>query len=296
MTDGDLDPRAELKEAMGEFAPELRLLDCGWVLEGETQSEAEGGLESTESDDVTVDWVAVDPSGRLNLLLWLGPDGESFAEEPISLALEVLHRAQHQLPFILSHLGNCGIRPELAPRLVLAAPSFPAGTLRKLSVLGEERIRLIEIHEVRTDSGVSHHMISRWPENEESIPVGPEAFMARLPEGSRALAELIMQRLDHVDEHVGYGGMGVEYMEWRLRSQVLCALELRDGQLQASVAGAESAPLSEEDGGESFIESVLQRYFEILEDEPDGAGEEGGSLVDQGMGVVLSHEELDAFL
>jgi hypothetical protein len=293
--EGELNSRDDLRDALAEFAPELRLLDCGWVLEGNESSDLD--LEDSPlSSDLVVDWVAVDASGRMNLLLCLDPESGLGAGEWVDLALEVLHRAQVQQPFILSHLGNSGIRADLVPRLILATDHFADATLRKLSVLGSERMRLIEIHEVRTDSGVSHHLVSRWPEHTEAVTTGPVDFLERLPEALRPTADRILQCLDHVDERVGFGGVGIEYIEWRLRNQTLCALEHRGGVLHASVAGSTIAGLSDEAGAEHFVELVLQRYFGILEDEPDGAGEEEESLVSQGMNVVLSHEELDAFM
>ncbi|MFT4647789.1 MAG: hypothetical protein ACI9X4_001003 [Glaciecola sp.] len=296
MLGGPLNPREELGEAMAEFAPDLRLLDRGWLLEGDSEIESDFDSETASADELTVDWVAVDASGRINLLLWMGADGDAIPSDPVELALEVLHRAQNQIPFILAHLGNCGIRPDLAPRLILAAEHFSASIVRKLGVLGEDRMRLVEVHEVRTASGVSHHLVLRWPEKQNSEPVGPLVFMERLPDSLRATAEIVLQRLDHVDERVIYGGMGIEYLEWGLRGHTLCALQYRDGQLLASVSGGESSELTDEPSAEAFIEVVLQRYFEILEEKPVGGDEDGKSLVDQGLGVVLSHEELDAFL
>lgn len=296
MGDDNMNPRDELKEAMSEFAPDLRLLDCGWVLACERDSDSAEEADGQDDDDIVVDWVGVDPSGRLNVLLWLGPDSEESAGGPVELALEVLHRAESQIPFIMSHLGNCGIRPEMAPRLVLAATQFSARTLRRLAVLGQERIRLIEVHEVRTDSGVSHHLVLRWPECETSGSVGPVSFLESLPEHLRGLAESVLQRLDHVDERVQYAGMGSEYLEWRLRDHSLCTLQFIDGALHGGVENKEIIELPDADAAEAFVGSVLQRYFEILEEEPAGSGASGESIVDQGLSVVLSHEELDAFM
>ncbi len=288
-----MDPRQELREAMEEFAPELRFLDCGWVLEAADSADELSEDPFDPENDITVDWVAVDASGRLNLLLWLGDGG---SERTAALALEILHRAQDQSTFILSHLGNCGIHSDLAPRLILAADHFSAATLRQLAVLGEERMRLVEVHEVRTEGGVSHHLVSKWPEHLESQAVGPVVFLENLPEHLRAIGECILQCLDHVDDRVIFGGMGLQFLEWRLRDRALCALEHRDGVLLASVAGEESRDLSQEGAADAFIERVLENYFEILEDAPVGDGDGDASLVDQGLSVVLSSEELDAFM
>ncbi len=296
MGDDNMNPRDELKEAMAAFAPDLRLLDCGWVLTGDADSEPAADAPDPEADDITVDWVGVDPSGRLNVLLWLGPDDEDLSVGLVELALETLHRVEHQLPFILSHLGNCGIRPEKAPRLVLAATHFSASVLRQLAVLGEERMRLVEVHEVRTDSGVSHHLVLRWPEHEDCVAMGPVSFLECLPEGLQVLADSILQRLDHVDERVQYGGMGSEYLEWCLRDHTLCTLELIEGCLHGAVSGSNGQELPDEEATEAFVGLVLQRYFEILEEEPVGSDSEEASIVDQGLSVVLSHEELDAFM
>ncbi len=296
MGDDNMNPREELKEAMSEFAPDLRLLDCGWVLEGEGDSGAATDEDNQGVDDIVVDWVGVDPSGRLNVLLWLGPGSEELAGGLVGFAMEVLHRAESQFPFVMSHLGNCGIRPEMAPRLVLADSHFSAETLRRLAVLGSERIRLIEVHEVRTDSGVSHHLVSRWPEGEVSESVGRVSFLERLPENLRGLAESVLQRLDHVDERVQYAGMGSDYLEWRLRGHSLCTLQFIDGVLKGGTESEELNELPDGDAVETFVGSVLQRYFEVLEEKPAGSevGEE--SIVDKGLSVVLSHEELDAFM
>ncbi|MDF1836972.1 MAG: hypothetical protein P1V35_03810, partial [Planctomycetota bacterium] len=70
----------------------------------------------------------------------------------------------------------------------------------------------------------------------------------------------------------------------------------RGGRLLASVAGQESDELTQMGASDAFIERVLRRYFEILEEAPAGDGGEGESLVDQGLSVVLSSEELDAFM
>ncbi len=296
MGDDNMNPRDELKEAMTEFAPDLRLLDCGWVLESESDPSSVVDAEGSGLDDITVDWVGVDPSGRLNVLLWLGPEGDDASPSLVELALEILHRAEAQLPFILSHLGSCGIRPEKAPRLVLAAAHFSPSVLRQLAVLGENRMRLIEVHEVRTDSGVSHHLVLRWPEQDDSAAIGPVSFLEHLPDHLQALADSVLQRLDHVDERVRYGGMGSEYLEWCLRGHTLCTLQYLDGALLAAVSGQDASELADEANAETFVALVLQRYFEILEEKPGSKDSEDTSIVDQGLNVVLSHEELDAFM
>ena len=292
--DADGDFAEELQAALEEFAPELRLLDRGLVL-GAGEGEEEGD-ESPEMGDLVADWVALDSSGRLNLVVWLGDDRSLLPAEPVDLALEMLHRVVQQLPFIQRHLGSEGVRTERPPRLVLIASHFVDGTVRKLAVLGAERVRLLEVHEVRSQSGASHHLVPRWPLVEEVEDVRPDHFLDHLHGDLRPLAACLLQRLEHVDERVSLVGSGESSLEWSLLNEPLCWLEKSSQGLSGRIGGGGVVELTDEPSADAFLEDVLRRYFQMLDVDPERPEGEKTALVDQGMGLVLSSDEMDAFL
>ncbi|MEZ5973695.1 MAG: hypothetical protein R3E96_02300 [Planctomycetota bacterium] len=157
--------------------------------------------------------MAVDAKGRLNLVVWLGTDRDALPAEPVDLALELLHRAQEQSPFILRHLEAMGVRCHGDLRLVLISDHFLESTVRKLAVLGPARLRLIEVHEVRSSSGASHHLVHRFPLQEEQL-VGPEEFLDRLPAAPREVAAFVLERLRFIDDRVDLLACNSEALEW----------------------------------------------------------------------------------
>ncbi len=300
----------ELQQALADFAPDLRLLDSSLILGADEHpaSEPEGdhnfsAAEAVENPhdqsglgDLVVDWVAIDSKGRLNLVVWLGSDARSLPGEPVDIALEMLHRVNEQFPYIQRHLGSEGIRREFPPRLILIATHFLDVTVRKLSVLGGERVRLLEVHEVRSQSGSSHHLVARWPLAEDSEVVGPDEFLDHLHSDLRPLAESLIQRLEHVDERVMMIGSGDSALEWNLLNQPLCWLEKSAQGLNGRIGGGLAVPLLDEGSANAFLENVLRHYFVMLEADPEREAEPKTALVDQGMGLVLSSDEMDAFL
>ncbi len=310
--------RGELEGALQEFAPELRVVDRGLILRADLRPEgADGysaweasaeeapGLPAERSDvwigDLIVDWVCVDPAGRLNLVVWMGSDRDALPAEPTDVALEILHRVKEQMPFILRHLGTRGVQARVEPRLVAIATHFLDGTVRKLAVLGAERVRLLEVHEVESESGASYHLTARWPMESEVVTPSPERFLESLQGDLRAVAETLLESLEHVDERVVVLGAGRELLEWSLLNETLCRLEQNQGTLQGRVGGEGSWAALDEESAQRFLEAVLRRYFDVVSGDPEkdlgvsGAAQPGESLVDQGMGVVLSTEEMDAF-
>ncbi|MEZ6019614.1 MAG: hypothetical protein R3F17_05775 [Planctomycetota bacterium] len=283
--------------ALRSFAPELRIVDRGLILGVGAPLEANEGDASWQAlGELTVDYVAVDAKGRLNLVVWLGTDRDALPAEPVDLALELLHRAQEQSPFILRHLEAMGVRCHGDLRLVLISDHFLESTVRKLAVLGPARLRLIEVHEVRSSSGASHHLVHRFPLQEEQL-VGPEEFLDRLPAAPREVAAFVLERLRFIDDRVDLLACNSEALEWTFDNQPLCAIEAAPGALQARVGMGERLALDGMPAAEGFLDQVLQRYFDLRLAEPD-EGEPAGppALVDQGMKVVLSSEEMDAFL
>lgn len=309
--------RGELEGALQEFAPELRVIDRGLILRADLRPAGSDGLthfEASHEDDedlaersdvwigdLIVDWVCVDPTGRLNLVVWLGSDREALPAEPTDLALEILHRVREQMPFILRHLGTRGVQARVEPRLVAVATHFLDGTVRKLAVLGAERVRLLEVHGVESESGASYHLTARWPlDTEESTP-SPERFLESLHGELRHVAETLLEGLQHVDERVVVLGSGRELLEWTLLNQTLCRLEQNQKGLLGRVGGDGDETSLDHESAQRFLEAVLRRYFEVVSADPEKewGGEEtrtsSDSLVDQGLGVVLSAEEMDAF-
>jgi len=289
---------AELQTALHDLMPDLRLVDRGLVLGAESQEAGSMGEEMPEPSigDLLVDWVAVDPRGRLNLVVWLGSDRSQLPAEPVDMALEILHRSRRQWPFILRHLGPQGVRAESEPRLILVATHFTEATVRKLAVLGSDRVGLLEVHEIRTDSGASHHLVHRWPLQGEGEPGGPDAFLLHLHQELRPLAQSLLQRLQRVDERLVLLGSGAELLEWSLGNQPVCWLEQGQGGLQGRTGNGAVTSLVDGPTADAFLEDVLRRYFEVVEADEEEDDADKTSLVSQGMGLVLSEDELNAFL
>jgi hypothetical protein len=101
--------------------------------------------------EAPIDFVAIDPSGRVVLLL-VGDEGDDL--ELVARGLAQRAWVEPRLRDWLQLAPSLGIRPEAGVRVVLLSPSFRAETLAAARALGPEAPVLAHYRCVRNSAGV----------------------------------------------------------------------------------------------------------------------------------------------
>ncbi|MCK6445555.1 MAG: hypothetical protein L6Q99_04120 [Planctomycetes bacterium] len=229
-----------------------------------------------------VDWVGVDSTGRLVLVLLVREDGV----EPVIAALDALAFVQKNRGVLAGHLQNQRLRPDVSPIVALVAESFSDRMLGRLSSLNAEAVRLFELRTVASARGAHVYLapIEARPAREAVIaPRGAEVFLSRLDVERRALAELALKRIGRIDDLVGYTA-SEKTVTWRWQGELLCSLSSVDDQLDARIEpGGAGERLTSTADLEAFVDLALARYVDLL----GAATPPGGGL---GHGLAAAQE------
>lgn len=210
-----------------------------------------------------VDWVGVDSTGRLVLVLLVREDGV----EPVIAALDALAFVQRNRGVLAGHLQNQRLRPDVSPVVALVAESFSDRLLGRLSGLDAEAVRLFELRTVTSARGEHVYLApieARAAREAVTAPRGAEVFLSRLDVERRALAELVLKRIGRIDDLVGYTA-SEKTVTWRWQGELLCSLSSVDDQLDARIEpGGGSQPLTSSADLEAFVDLALGRYVALL--------------------------------
>lgn len=214
---------------------------------------------------VDADLVALDGDGRLVLVLLLaGWEPLPGTDRVVLATLDALAWARAQRELVARHLGDDRLRSELDPRVVLVAESFAPEVLERLACLGPGAVRLLEVRALRSAGSCSTFLC---PVGEVAAGASddPADFLDGLDEDPRALANLLVSRLERVDEEVECAPDD-RGLRFSFHGTPLCHLSAVGGHLRGHLPGGEAPmPFRKEGDLDGFVDAALARYVELVE-------------------------------
>lgn len=242
------DPRdtaPHFESALLDALPGLEVLDHGLELDG-----------------LSTDAVGVDGEGRLNLVLYADGQSDSLPLE----VLDTLRLARRQRYLLARHLNEPRLDPEADACVVVVAPGFDSLVSERLACLPKHQVRCFELHEMRSDKGLSTLLLPASHESidHEYVVPAPEDFLSALDEPLREMVSELTLRIERIDREValapGPGGL-----EWRYRGTPLCRLRGEGEGLVGSVIEGPSFPLNRERDLEGFLDASLRRFLILMD-------------------------------
>ena len=248
----DPQPSAEILEAaVLDALPGLEVLD-----------------RSLELDGLRTDLVGIDAQGRLNLVLFVDGASEGL---PLEI-LDTLRLARRQRYLLARHLGVEHLKVEDDARVTVVAASFGSLVAERLACLPKHQVACFEVHEMRSDRGLSTCLLPAFAEpaggHREGLPA--DDFVRGLDAARREIVTGLSGRIERIDEEVsiapGPGGL-----EWRYRGAALCRLRGEGDGLMGSVVEGPSFAITAGPEQEAFLDACLRRFLVLLES--DGSSE-----------------------
>lgn len=231
-------------------------------------SELLGGLrvvdQGLELDSgVRVDWVSVDRSGDLVLLMPVSGRGASSLASVLDLCAFATTHGD-----VLRRAYDCS--PEARLRLVVVAELFEEDVLRRLSVL--DGVELVRLNALRSQRG----------ERVFALPVGPapapvavspppprppvtddiEALLAPLSEETASNVRAVLRRLERLDDSLSVRTLR-DGLAWYQGDEMLARVELHsDGDAVGVVPGRASRPLGGRQGVDLFLDEAVAAFVD----------------------------------
>ena len=245
-------------------------------------------------DGRKIDWIGIDPSGRIVFVLHCDGDGEA----AVLAALDAWVFFERNRTVLGEHLRSTRVRPALAPILALIADSFSEQMLARLCGLSASGLRLLELRQLSSARGERAYLVAVSPSFGRSSPSaarGPEAFLSALPEGQRSLGELLIRRIGRIDDQL-FVSAGDRSLSWRLGDEPVCSITQIDGVIEGQIA-PEGDPRAIVDASqvEIFVDHVLGRYVAMLGGAPMAASSDPAMFAALEAGMTLTPEEIAAF-
>jgi len=226
--------------------PGIQVLDRGLVFEN-------GGR---------ADLAAVDPSGRLVLVLLASEDGDRAVLE----TLDTCHYARANTAILARHLSGRRINALVAPRIVVINANNDTTLVERLSALVGQGVEIFGVRSLRSAAGERSYLVQVGPSGalEPSGEHGVEAFLRELPAGLREIGGRLAERMGRLDEDLDPAA-DKNALVWRFRGDVLARLERVGNRLQASIAPhLEPLPVARDDDVERIVEESLARLVEAM--------------------------------
>lgn len=241
-----------------------------------------------------IDWVGLDPTGRVVLALRCDGSGES----AVILALDALIFFERNRAVLGQHLQSARVRTSLAPIVALISDSFSEQLLARLCGLGAGGLRLLELRQLSSSRGERAYLVPVTPSFGRNAPPaarGPEAFVATLSESQRPVAELLVKRIGRIDERLS-ATAGDQSLSWRLGEEPLCSISQIEGVIEGQIAPVgEPRELVDAAHVEVFVDHVLGRYVSLLSGTAMTPASDSAMFAAVDAGMTLTPEEIAAF-
>jgi hypothetical protein len=241
----DPGPLASLLAGLDEIVPGLEVLD----------------RELRFENGARADLAAVDPSGRLFLVLLAGDD----ADKTVLEALDTLGVARSQVELLVRHFGDGRVNPERSPRLLVVSAAAEARLTERLSVVADAGVSVLGLRTVKSAKGERAYLVRLDPA--ARVPSGTNgvtAFLRALPPRLEPLGNTLLERMQRFDEELVASG-DASALVWRIAGEVLCRVERIGDVLQASVAPRhEPLPLNDHADLERVVEAAYARLVKVL--------------------------------
>jgi hypothetical protein len=269
-------PLAALVAGLDEIVPGLEVLD----------------RELTFENGARADLAAVDPSGRLFLVLLAGED----ADKTVLATLDTLSVARSQVELLVRHFGDGRMHAERSPRVLVVSPNADTQLSERLGVLVDAGVSVLGLRTVKSAKGERAYLVrmdqaTRGPGGTSGIT----AFLRALPPRLEPLGNTLIERMERFDEELVASG-DASTLVWRIAGEVLCRVERIGDVLQGSIAPRHE-PLSLHDLSDldKLIEGAYARLVKVLglsRNAPPAAGPRPAPSPDE---PLLTAEEIQAF-
>jgi hypothetical protein len=271
------DPLAALIAGLDEIVPGIEVLDRDLRFEGGARA----------------DLAAVDPSGRVHLVLLAGDEPDKAALE----TLDLVGVTRAQLDLLVRHLGADRANAERAPRVLVVSATSDVRLAERLGVLADAGITVLGLRVVKSAKGERAYLVRLDPTARlTSGGGGVAAFLRALPARLEPLGNTLVERMERVDEELAPTG-DASTLVWRLGGEVLLRVERIGELLQASVAPRhEPMPLGDLGDLERVVGKAygqLARLLGLARGEAVAAGPRPSpGRADE---PILTPEEIEAF-
>ncbi len=275
--DGERDELETLIAGLDEIVPGLEVIDRELAFEGGARA----------------DLVAVDPSGRVYLVLRANQDSDTAVLE----TLDAVALLRGQLEVLVRHCGESRVNPERAPRVLVVCAGSDARMVERLGALSEAGVLVLGSRAVKSAAGEQRYLVRLDPGARAAVgPSGVAAFLRALPARLEPLGAALVERMGRLDEELAASGDATTLV-WRLSGEVLAKVERIGDLLQASVAPRhEPLPLAELADLERLVERALGRLVRVLgltrAERPESSPERRPGRSDE---PLLTPEEIQAF-
>jgi len=234
-----------LGSGLDEIVPGLEILDRKLVFE-------QGGR---------ADIAAVDPSGRLYLVLLAGED----TDRAVLDTLDSLAFLRAHLELLVRHFGERRVNPERAPRVFVVSPSADERLTERLATLADAGVLVLGVRAVKSAAGERSYLVRLEPRGRAATSTGGvAAFLRGLSAKLEPLGHALVERMARLDEELDPTADATTIV-WRLQGEVLCRVERIGDVLQASVAPRhEPLALADPSDLDKLVEKALARLVRVL--------------------------------
>ena len=252
-----------LDDALAEVLPGYMTLDRDLILE----------------HGLTASLVGLDGEGRLLLVMESARMISLEGDDLVLVALDALAWALAHRGLLARHVGGEAIDIDAPPRIVLVCDEIRPAVLRRLGALPSSCIQLFERRELCTSGARSTYLLPVGPKEPElrelSSAAPAKGFLGGLDDEERRLAELLLRRIDRLDETLECTG-GESGIRWLLAGDEICDIATGPDGLIGTVPGEEiDMVLSGELDVDQFVEAMIVRYLSMGQ----GLGEAGSPLL-----------------
>jgi len=227
-------------------------------------SEALPGVEILDRDLAfepggRADLVAVDPLGRLVLVLVAGDD----SERAVIDALDLLAYAEANAALLVRHLGSRRVDPGLHARAVVIDPANDERLAERLHVIASSGVEVFGVRTLKSAAGERSYLVASGTDGAtgRSGEVGVQGFLQALPLPLQDMGRALAARMSRLDEEL-LATADRTALVWRFQGQVLARLECSGSGLTASVAPHhDPAPLRGPADVDGVLEGALARLL-----------------------------------
>jgi hypothetical protein len=245
-------------------------------------------------DGRRIDWVGVDPAGRVVFALFCEGSGEA----GVLSAIDAMVFFARNRPVLAQHLHSPRVRTALEPIVALIAETFSEQSLARLCGVGAGGLRIFELRRLSSSRGERAYLVPLAPSIGRSAQPqtrGPEAFLSKLSEARRPLGELLVQRIGRIDDQLVAAG-GDQSVSWRLGDDLMCSIAQIEGAIEGQIPpGGDAQEIGSAAQVELFVDRVLERYVTLLGGASAASSLESPMFAAVDAGMTLTPEEIAAF-
>lgn len=245
-------------------------------------------------DGRSIDWVGVDPAGRIVFALFC--DGNS--DSAVIAALDVMVFFERNRAVLGIHLRTPRVRASLAPLIALISDVYSEQVLGRFFGLSAVGLRLLELRQLSSARGDRAYLVPVTPSlgrNTPAVQRGPEAFLDVLTDAERPVGELLVKRIGRIDGQLT-ALAGDRSLSWRLGDELVCSLSQIGGAIEGLVPpSGDPRAISDVAQVEVFVDEVLGRYVALLGGSPVTSLSDSSMFAAADAGMTLTPEEIAAF-